>query len=64
MEWMPGANSPLSAAAGVPNQWVTPVPSPANRSPPRDSWFHSGRLSSKLSPPSSLTNRPPGMVPT
>jgi len=63
IEWMPGANSPPSEA-GVPNHLVSPVPSPLNRSPPRDSWFHSARLSSNDAPPSRLTNRPPGIVPT
>lgn len=62
MEWMPGANSPPSEA-GVPNHFVSPVPSPLNRSPPRDSWFHKGRLSSNDAPPSRLSNRPPGIVP-
>src|SRR3569623_1513472 len=49
--------------AGVPFQRFSDVASPANKSPPQLSWFHSGRLSSQLSPPSSLTNRPPGIVP-
>ncbi|MCZ7685136.1 MAG: hypothetical protein M5U28_42745 [Sandaracinaceae bacterium] len=61
-EWMPGAKSP--SAAGVPNQCVTPEPFPSERSPPRDSWFQSAMQSAKLSPPSSLTKSPPGMVPT
>ena len=62
IEWMPGANSP--SEAGVPNHWVVPLPSPSKRSPPRDSWFHRPRFSSKLSPPSSLVKSPPGIVPT
>src|SRR3569832_1935708 len=49
--------------AGVLFLWFLVVASPAFFSPPRLSWFHSGRLIFQLSPPSSLTNRPPGIVP-
>jgi hypothetical protein len=62
MEWMPGANSPPSEA-GVPNHFVSPRTSPEKLSPPRDSWFHRGRLSANEAPPSRLTNSPPGIVP-
>ena len=62
IEWMPGENSP--SAAGVPDHFVFPVPGPAKRSPPRDSWSHRPLFSSKVSPPSPLTKRPPGIVPT
>ena len=50
-------------AAGVPPQWFLLVATPAKRSPPRLSWFHNGRFSSQLAPPSRVVKRPPGKVP-